>query len=123
MSLHPVHDAEELARALDAAPIEMIIGALVRRGGRLCGLAEAAYHESVAKSTTPARVHELAGVAADSARRARDVAEAVAILAPYSPQDNEAAGYARFAGTYDRLTALRVQLMNGLRVHGEVTRG
>lgn len=122
MSLHPVTDAEELQAALDSAPIEMLIGALVRRAGRLCALAEAAYHESTARGTTPDRAKELSRSAAASALRARTIADAIFLLAPGTPQETEAAGYARFAGTYDRMLVWRQEMVKPEH-EGEARRG
>lgn len=105
MTFHPVLDHEELARALDAAPIEELVEALVRRSRRAAQLGEAAYHEACA---TLDRAHQddLLRRVATSARVCRNISEAVHALAPMSAQDREAAAHARMAQNIDRLAAI-----------------
>lgn len=105
MTLHPVFDGEELARALDAAPIEELIGALVRRAARAKALGEAAYHDACLELDR-ARRDELLRRCATSARVCRNLSEAIHALAPMSPQDLEAAAHARAAVNFDRLAAI-----------------
>jgi len=105
-------DHEEVRRALDVAPIEELLGALVRRAARLLALSEAACHEMDRPQTTE-RLAELAARCAASAIECRKLSDALHVLAPHSDLDCVAAGYARAAATFDRLTALRLEGARG----------
>jgi hypothetical protein len=102
VSAQLVRDHEELRRAIDAAPIEETLGALVRRAARQVALAEAAFNEA-SHEDDQQRLAELVSRCATSARVSRNISEAVHILAPGSGQDFEADAHARTAATFDRL--------------------
>ena len=104
MTFHPVLDAEELARALDAAPIESLLAALVRRAKKAMELGEAAYHQAT-RELDRASQRELITRCATSARVCRNLSEAVHAIAPMSAFDLEAAAHARRVVNVDRLAA------------------
>ncbi len=110
MSYHAVLDAEELRRALDTAPIEEVLAALVRRGARLLALAEAAAHEASVEQLE-GRVAELERRCAASCIEVRKLSDAMHVLAPASNLDFQLAGYSRAAATFDRLTAFRLRCL------------
>ena len=102
MSIHPVLDAEELDRVLDAAPIEAVIAALVRRAERLCALAEAAYADA-ARTAILGRRSEMYGRCFSSARLCDQLADAVKALAPDHEEQRKAAAFARVAENFSQM--------------------
>lgn len=101
-------DAEERRRLFDAAPIEDLLDALVRRSERACAVARAAYYQAELEEDA-ARQVDLARRCEASARLCRSISHALHTLAPLSPQDQraldvslEAAAMAAFAGPRTR---------------------
>lgn len=82
-------DAEERKRTFDAAPIEDLLDALVRRGERACAVARAAYYQADHEEDA-ARQVDLARRCEASARLCRSISHALHSLAPMSPQDQRA---------------------------------
>lgn len=96
-------DAEERKRVFDAAPIEDLLDALVRRSERACAVARTAYYQAELEEDA-ARQVDLSHRCEASARLCRSVSHAMHTLAPMSPQDQraldlslEAAAMAAFA--------------------------
>lgn len=82
-------DHEQLRRAIDAAPIEELLEALVRRSERALSLARAAYHQAELE-TEPARMGDLVRRCEASATKCRAISHALRALAPGSAQDERA---------------------------------
>lgn len=96
-------DTEQRRRLFDAAPIEDLLDALVRRSERACAVARAAYYQAELEEDATRQV-DLAHRCEASARLCRSVSHAMHTLAPMSPQDQraldlslEAAAMAAFA--------------------------
>jgi hypothetical protein len=82
-------DHEQVRRAIDAAPIEELLDALVRRAERALSLARAAYHQAELE-IEPERMADLVRRCEASAKKCRAFSHALRALAPNSAQDERA---------------------------------
>jgi Tfp pilus assembly protein PilX len=85
----PDPDAATMRRAIDRAPIEELLDALVRRSERAMSLARAAFHQAEYE-LEPARLADLVRRCEASASKCRAYSTALRALAPGSEQDQRA---------------------------------